>query len=87
MMEPRLKTTKEEKRMLQPRTWFEGEEGGSVCNRKICCLHQNHTSTKESVTGLNSRNSIDFDEIMAVAMETIMKNKLMQERVSERVED
>ena len=28
----------------------------------------------------------DFDEIMAVALETIMKNKLMQERVSQRVE-
>jgi hypothetical protein len=27
---------------------------------------------------------MDFDEIMAVAMETIMKNKLMQERVPER---
>jgi hypothetical protein len=39
------------------------------------------------VTGLNSRNSIDFDVIMAVAMETIMKNKFMQERVSERVEE
>jgi hypothetical protein len=31
-------------------------------------------------------NSIDFDEIMAVAMETIMENKLMKERVSGRVE-
>jgi hypothetical protein len=31
-------------------------------------------------------NSIDFNEIMAVALETIMNNKLMQERVSERVE-
>jgi hypothetical protein len=31
-------------------------------------------------------NSIDFDELMALAIETIMKNKLMQERVSERAE-
>jgi hypothetical protein len=31
-------------------------------------------------------NSIDFDEIMDVALETIMENKLMQERVLERVE-
>jgi hypothetical protein len=31
-------------------------------------------------------NLIDFDEIMDVALETIMENKLMQERVLERVE-
>jgi hypothetical protein len=35
--------------------------------------------------GYHVVNSIDFDEIMAVASETIMKNKLMQERVSDRV--
>jgi hypothetical protein len=60
---------------------------GWVSLRSQDLLHQNHTSTNESVTGLNSRNSIDFDVIMAVAMETIMKNKFMQERVSERVEE
>jgi hypothetical protein len=31
-------------------------------------------------------NLIDFDKIMAGGLETIMKNKLMQERVSERME-
>jgi predicted O-linked N-acetylglucosamine transferase (SPINDLY family) len=41
--------------------------------------------TMKEVVGNHIVNSIDFDEIMAVALETIMKNKLMQERVSERV--
>jgi hypothetical protein len=40
----------------------------------------------KEVVGNHIVNSIDFDEIMAVALETIMKNKLMQERVSHRVE-
>jgi hypothetical protein len=43
------------------------------------------SSMKEGV-GNHIVNSIDFDEIMAVALETIMKNKLMLERVSQRVE-
>ena len=42
--------------------------------------------TMKEVVGNHIVNSIDFDEIMAVALETIMKNKLMQERVSQRVE-
>jgi methionine salvage enolase-phosphatase E1 len=42
--------------------------------------------TMKEVMGNHIVNSIDYDEIMAVALETIMKNKLMQERVSERVE-
>jgi uncharacterized membrane-anchored protein YjiN (DUF445 family) len=41
--------------------------------------------TMKEVMGNHIVNSIDFDEIMAVVLETIMKNKLMQERVSERV--
>jgi hypothetical protein len=36
----------------------------------------------KEVLGNHIVNSIDFDKIMAVASETIMKNKLMQERVS-----
>jgi hypothetical protein len=42
--------------------------------------------TMKEVVGNHIVNLIDFDEIMVVAMKTIMKNKLMQERVSERVE-
>ncbi len=41
--------------------------------------------TMKEVVGNHRVNSIYFDEIMAVASETIMKNKLMQERVSDRV--
>ena len=41
--------------------------------------------TMKEVVGNHIVNSIDFDEIMAVALETIMKNKLMQEPVSQRV--
>jgi hypothetical protein len=43
------------------------------------------SGTMKEVVGNHIVNSIDFDEIMAVASETIMKNKLMKERVSERV--
>ena len=46
----------------------------------ICC------GNMKEVVGNHIVNSIDFDELMAVAIETIMKNKLMQERVSERAE-
>jgi hypothetical protein len=42
--------------------------------------------TMKEVVGNHNVNSIDFDEIMAAATETILKNKLMQEIVSERVE-
>jgi hypothetical protein len=42
--------------------------------------------TMKKVVGNHIVNSIDFDELMAVAIETIMKNKLMQERVTERAE-
>ena len=42
--------------------------------------------TMKEVVGNHIVNSIDFDELMAVAIETIMKSKLMQERVSERAE-
>jgi hypothetical protein len=42
--------------------------------------------TMKEVVGNHIVNSIDFDEIMAAATETILKNKLMQERVSQRVE-
>jgi hypothetical protein len=41
--------------------------------------------TMKEVVGNHRVNSIYFDEIMAVASETIMKNKPMQERESERV--
>jgi hypothetical protein len=41
--------------------------------------------TMKEVVGNHIVNLIDFDERMAVASETIMKNKLMQERVSDRV--
>jgi hypothetical protein len=40
----------------------------------------------KELVGNHIVNLIDFDEIMAVTLETIMKNKLRQERVSERVE-
>jgi hypothetical protein len=40
----------------------------------------------KEVVGNHIVNLIDFDEIMAAAMETILKNKLMQERVLERME-
>jgi hypothetical protein len=42
--------------------------------------------TMKEVVGNHIVNLIDFDEIMAAAMQTILKNKLMQERVLERVE-
>jgi hypothetical protein len=42
--------------------------------------------TMKEVVGNHIVNSIDFDEQMAVAIKTIMKNKLMQERVLERAE-
>jgi hypothetical protein len=42
--------------------------------------------TMKEVVGNHIVNSINFDKIMAVALETIMKNKLMQEQVSQRVE-
>jgi hypothetical protein len=90
-MEPRLRTTKEEKRMLQARTWFEEEEGGSFCNGKTCYTKTIPVSTMicfgtmKEVVGNHIVNLIDFDEIIAAAMETILKNKLMQERMSETV--
>jgi hypothetical protein len=42
--------------------------------------------TMKEVVGNHVVNLIDFDEIMTAVMEAILKNKLMQERVLERVE-
>jgi hypothetical protein len=42
--------------------------------------------TMKEMVGNHIMNLVDFDELMAVVIETIMKNKLMQERVSERAE-
>jgi hypothetical protein len=42
--------------------------------------------TMKEVVGKNIVNLIDFDEILATAMETILNNKLRQERVMEQVE-
>ncbi len=42
--------------------------------------------TMKEVMGNHIVNSIDFDEIKATAMATILKTKLMQKRVSEMVE-
>jgi hypothetical protein len=41
----------------------------------------------KEVVGNHIVNAIDFDEIKSVAMETILKNKLRQEKVTERVEE
>jgi hypothetical protein len=49
--------------------------------RSMICL-----GSVKKVVGNHIVNSIDFDEIMAVAMETIVKNTSMQERVSKRAE-
>jgi hypothetical protein len=43
--------------------------------------------TMKEVVGNHIVNAIDFDEIKSAAMETILKNKLRQERVTERVEE
>jgi hypothetical protein len=40
----------------------------------------------KEVVGNHIVNAIDFDEIKAAAMKTILKNNLTQERVTERVE-
>jgi hypothetical protein len=42
--------------------------------------------TMKELVGNHIVNLIDFHEIMAAAMETILKNELMQEKVLERVE-
>jgi hypothetical protein len=42
--------------------------------------------TMKEVVGNHIVNSIDFDQILTVALDTITKNKLMQARVSERLE-
>jgi hypothetical protein len=43
--------------------------------------------TLKEVVGNHIVNAIDFDEIKATAMATILKNKSMQERMSEMVEN
>jgi hypothetical protein len=42
--------------------------------------------TMKEVVGNHIVNSIDFDEILTVALDTLTKNKSMQARVSERLE-
>jgi hypothetical protein len=58
------------------------EDVAMAMKKKVVCF-----GTMKEVVGNHIVNAIDFDEIKSTAMVIILKNKAMQVRVSETVEN